>query len=277
MSGAGKARRNYAVPRSVVKARPLSARPTLDQERLLWKDGHQWVGGLDEVGRGAWAGPVSVGVAVLPTGTTRRTMPLWLRDSKLLHEVRREAIFDDVAAWCAFWAVGHATAAECDAWGMTAALRLAAFRALANLPVVPGALVIDGPYDLLRQPPTQLSLLNEDGPAPTGPKFPDVATPGTVVPIVDGDARCAAVSAASVLAKVVRDRLMREEAPHYPVYQFEENKGYPSSAHKRALRGYGLSAIHRSSWAIVSGLPWHRGRPGPEPTASSGPLPGLAP
>jgi len=262
------------MPRSSVKARPLSARPTLDQERLLWKDGHQWVGGLDEVGRGAWAGPVSVGVAVLPTRATRRTMPLWLRDSKLLHEVRREAIFDDVAAWCAYWAVGHASAAECDAWGMTTALRLAAFRALASLPVVPGALVIDGPYDLLRQPPTQLQLLTEDGPVPAGPEFPDVAPPGTVVPVVDGDARCAAVSAASVLAKVVRDRLMREEAPHYPVYQFEENKGYPSSAHKRALRGYGLSAIHRSSWAFVSGIPWHGVRPVREHFWPSGPRPG---
>ena len=261
MSAVGRARANRAVPSASATSRRLSARPTLDQERLLWKDGHEWVGGLDEVGRGAWAGPVSVGVAVLPTGVTRRTMPLWLRDSKLLHEVRREAIFDDVAAWCACWAVGHASAAECDAWGMTAALRLAAFRALANLRVVPGALVVDGPYDLLRQPPTQLTLLAEDGPPPAGPEFPDVVPPGKVVPVVDGDARCAAVSAASVLAKVVRDRMMREEAPHYPVYQFEENKGYPSSTHKRALRGYGLSAIHRRSWAFVNGIPWKSGAP----------------
>jgi ribonuclease HII len=239
--------------------KPLGSRPTLDQERLLWKSGHEWVGGLDEVGRGAWAGPVSVGIAVLPNGITRRNMPRWLRDSKLLHEVRREAIFDDVAGWCASWAVGHASAAECDAWGMTAALRLAAFRALAELPVTPGALVIDGPYDLLRQPPVQLGLLEEDAARAEGPVLPAVEAPGTVVPVIDADARCAAVSAASVLAKVVRDRLMRDEAPHYPVYQFEENKGYPSGVHKRALRGYGLSAIHRRSWAFVSGLPWGGG------------------
>jgi len=236
-----------------------SARPTLDHERRLWKDGHQWVGGLDEVGRGAWAGPVSVGVAVLPTGVTRRTMPLWLRDSKLLHEVRREAIFDDVAAWCACWAVGHASATECDIWGMTAALRLASFRALASLSIAPDALVVDGPYDLLRQPPLQLQMLGDGAALSAGPEMPDVAPPGTIVPIVDADALCAAVSAASVLAKVVRDRLMREEAPHYPAYQFEENKGYPSSAHKRALRGYGLSAIHRRSWSFVAGIPWGGG------------------
>jgi ribonuclease HII len=74
--------------------------------------------------------------------------------------------------------------------------------------------------------------------------------------VVGGDARCAAVSAASVLAKVVRDRLMREEAVHYPPYGFEQNKGYPSPRHRIALRGYGLSAIHRRSWSYVTGLPW---------------------
>jgi ribonuclease HII len=260
---------------AALKSKPLGSRPTLDRERLLWKDGHEWVGGLVEVGRGAWAGPVSVGVSVLPTGITRRNMPLWLRDSKLLHEVRREAIFDDVAAWCAHWAVGHASPAECDRWGMTAALRLAAFRALAQLPVVPGALVIDGPYDLLKEPPVQLRLLTEDADVgAVGPELPDVVPPSTVVPIVDADARCAAVSAASVLAKVVRDRMMREDAPHYPAYQFEENKGYPSSAHKRALRGYGLSAIHRRSWAFVSGIPWGDGRGAGAPViAADGPVP----
>ena len=260
-------------PNTAVKAKPFSARPTLDRERLLWKEGHEWVGGLDEVGRGAWAGPVSVGVSVLPTGITRRTMPLWLRDSKLLHEVRREAIFEDVAAWCAYWAVGHASHAECDRWGMTAALRLAAFRALAQLPVVPGALVIDGPYDLLKEPPVQLRLMSEaPDAAAVGPELPDIIPPSTIVPVIDADARCAAVSAASVLAKVVRDRMMRDEAPHFPAYQFEENKGYPSSAHKRALRGYGLSAIHRRSWAFVSGIPWGDGRGGDLP---NGPADGL--
>lgn len=249
-----------AVQRAKVSTRPLSrsARPTLDWERSLWKEGYQWVGGLDEVGRGAWAGPVSVGVAVLTPWVTRRTMPLWLRDSKLLHEVRREAIFDEVARWCACWAVGHATPEECDLWGMTVALRLASFRALVSLPIAPQALVVDGPHDLLRQPPLQLQML-AGGSDHSGPAMPEITPPARVVPIVDGDARCAAVSAASVLAKVVRDRLMREEAPHYPAYQFSENKGYPSETHKRALRGYGLSAIHRRSWAFVSGIPWSDG------------------
>lgn len=259
-------------------------RPTLDQERRLWKSGHEWVAGLDEVGRGAWAGPVSVGVATVRPGCRRTSMPRWLRDSKLLAEEQREAIFDDVAAWCADWAVGHASAEECDRWGMTAALRLAGYRALAALGQCPEALLIDGPYDLLRAPrranPDDRSVPPERLPVGDGedawdlelgevPRadqarldlavetvLPEVVMPRTVVPLVDADARCAAVSAASVLAKVTRDRMMREEAEHFPAYLFERNKGYPSWAHKAALRGYGLSAIHRRSWAFVADLPW---------------------
>ena len=87
-------------------------------------------------------------------------------------------------------------------------------------------------------------------------RHPDDPFAGEVRPIVDGDAKCASVAAASVLAKVVRDRLMRREADHYPAYDFERNKGYPSPAHQTALRGYGPSAIHRRSWAFVRGLPW---------------------
>jgi len=242
------------------------SRPSLDEERRLWKGGHERVAGLDEVGRGAWAGPVTVGVALVRPGVRRNSMPRWLRDSKLLAEDRREEIFEEVGAWCAAWAVGHADAAECDRFGMTAALRLASLRALERLGSTPDALIVDGPYDLLKERPiTQPELplgiegtvgrrmgLRHSGPVPV----PEVVTPALVVPVVDGDARCAAVAAASVLAKVVRDRLMRADAPHYPPYDFEQNKGYPSPAHKMALRGYGPSAIHRRSWAFVDGLPW---------------------
>ncbi|MGH9093124.1 MAG: ribonuclease HII, partial [Acidimicrobiales bacterium] len=136
--------------------RPLppagSARPGLDEERRLWRAGHEWVAGLDEVGRGAWAGPVSVGVVVVHRGVPARSMPPWLRDSKLLDEARRERVFGEVAGWCADGAVGHAAPGECDRWGMAAALRLAAYRALAALEIRPDALLVDGPYNLLRDP-----------------------------------------------------------------------------------------------------------------------------
>lgn len=219
--------------------------------------------GLDEVGRGAWAGPVSVGVAVIRPDLRTRTLPAWLRDSKLLAEERRESVFTEVARWCADGAVGHADAEECDRFGMTAALRLAAYRALAALELRPDALLIDGPYNLLRPPAAvQQQLALDDGTGATGRPgagpvpLPEVDLPETVVPVVDGDALCATVAAASVLAKVVRDRLMREESEHFPAYHFERNKGYPSPLHQIALRGYGLSAIHRRSWAFVDDLPW---------------------
>ena len=127
---------------------------------------------------------------------------------------------------------------------MTEALRVAARRALAGLGQSPQAVLVDGPVDLLRHP--------------------DDPFEGTVRPIVDGDAKCASVAAASVLAKVVRDRMMREEADHFPAYAFERNKGYPSPVHQLALRGYGPTAIHRRSWAFVARPPLVRpGPPGP--------------
>ncbi len=210
--------------------------PDLREERRLRSEGFGCVAGLDEVGRGAWAGPVTIGVAVVRPRVQLRSMPRWLRDSKMLSEARREEIFEAVGRWCQDWAVGHSSAAECDAWGMTEALRVAARRALDRLAHTPDALLVDGPVDLLRH--------DED---PYG---------GLVRPVVHGDAACASVAAASVLAKVVRDRLMRAEADHFPAYEFDRNKGYPSPAHQTALRGYGPSAIHRRSWAFVRDLPW---------------------
>ncbi len=258
-----------------------SARPGLTEERRLWRAGHRWVAGIDEVGRGAWAGPVSVGVAVVCPDARPRSMPRWLRDSKLLAEARRESVFDEIAAWCADGAVGHASAAECDRWGMTAALCLAAHRALADLELQPDALLVDGPRDLLSLPSSAGRAAGDVDPDPggeepapqagSGPQLPlpTVERPATVVPVVGGDGRCASVAAASVLAKVVRDRHMRAEAVHFPAYHFERNKGYPSSLHRVALSGYGLSAIHRRTWSFVADLPWRPPPGAPTPSATS--------
>jgi len=216
--------------------------PHLRHERALCREGHTLVVGMDEVGRGAWAGPVSVGVAMMQPHVKVRKMPAWLRDSKQLSEARRESIFEAVGTWCVDWAVGHASPAECDEWGMTIALRVAAERALGGLHHPPDALIVDGPLNLLRR---------SDG--------TEGAFSGPVRAVIGGDAICASVAAASVLAKVERDRLMRSEAEHFPLYGFEQNKGYPSPYHQTALRGYGLSAIHRRSWSFVHDLPWGLG------------------
>src|ERR1700722_7481435 len=143
--------------------------PNLSEENGLRKRGHSLVAGMDEVGRGAWAGPVSVGVALIPAKATKRTLPRWLRDSKQLSEARRESIFETVAAWCVDWAVGHATPEECDEWGMRIALRLAAQRALAGLHHPPDALLVDGPLDLVSEPE-----------AAKGPRRPKPAFTGSV-------------------------------------------------------------------------------------------------
>ena len=84
----------------------------------------------------------------------------------------------------------------------------------------------------------------------------DFVARGTTQRIIKGDATCLSIAAASILAKVTRDRMMREEAPHYPGYDFELNKGYPCPRHKAALRGYGPTAIHRRSWVFMDDLPW---------------------
>jgi ribonuclease HII len=194
----------------------------------LRSGGHEVIVGVDEVGRGAWAGPLMVGAAVLPNDKRVNGV----RDSKLLTEVERERLFDRIAGWCVTWSVGAATQAECDELGMAEAQRLAARRAIAGLTVAPDTAIVDGTWNFLR---------------------------GTVDDVhlkVKADARCLSVAAASILAKVTRDRVMRAEAEHYPAYAFESNKGYPCSMHKAALQAWGPTAIHRRTWVFMDHLPW---------------------
>jgi ribonuclease HII len=181
---------------------------------------------------------------------------VWLRDSKQLAEHRREEIFEEVGRWCACWSIGHASALECDRWGMTAAQRLASRRALVALAIQPQIVLLDGPFDFVSDPAAA------SGPELSAP-VDDIGNRvlPIVVPVVDGDARCAAVAAASVLAKVVRDGLMRSQSANFPHYAFARNKGYPSPVHRAALRDHGLSPIHRRSWSFAEALPSHSALP----------------
>ncbi|MDH4077969.1 MAG: ribonuclease HII [Acidimicrobiia bacterium] len=205
-----------------MKAKP----PGLSEERSLWDAGHDVVVGIDEVGRGSWAGPLTIGAAVVPRD--RRIYKL--RDSKALTESEREALFDRIAGWCAAWSIGHASPQECDELGMSAAQRLAARRALDGLDVAPDAVILDGKWDFVGHPVTRR--------------------------LVKADARCLSVSAASILAKVTRDRIMRAEAGSFPGFDFELNKGYPCPRHKAALAAYGPTSIHRRSWVFMDSIPW---------------------
>ena len=207
--------------------------PNRAREDDLRARGHRIVVGVDEVGKGAWAGPLCVGMAVIPDSGD---MP-GIRDSKSISEKKREAMFEDVVAWCTASSVGFASHIECDELGMAEAQRLATRRALANicreLSATPDAAVVDGKWDFVSPNVDRVEM------------------------IVKGDTTCLSISAASIIAKVTRGRVMREIASDFPAWSFDTNKGYPCHWHRTALQGYGLSAIHRSSWAFVDNfVPW---------------------
>jgi ribonuclease HII len=201
--------------------------PTHSVERSLRATlGAKVVVGIDEVGRGAWAGPVTVCAAV----TGLRRPPDGLTDSKLLTEKRRNELAAVLAGWVTAYALGHASPEEIDELGMTAALRLAAVRALEVLPVVPDAIILDGKHDYL-------------------------GGPWRVRTVIKGDQSCVAVAAASVIAKVHRDAMMAELGAGHAAFRFEDNAGYPSPVHRAALEELGPTPHHRLSWAYLDALP----------------------
>jgi ribonuclease HII len=188
--------------------------------------GARIVAGIDEVGRGAWAGPVTVCAAI----TGLRRPPAGLTDSKLITPKRREELAGLLENWVTAHALGHASPEEIDELGMTAALRLAAGRALEGLPVRPDAIILDGKHDYL-------------------------GVPWQVRTVIKGDQSCVAVAAASVIAKVRRDAMMAQLPEDFAAFGFAENVGYPSPVHKAALRELGPTPYHRLSWAYLDALP----------------------
>ena len=208
--------------------------PTLEVELGLLADGATCVIGCDEVGRGALAGPVGVGVAAIDG--TLGTMPLGLRDSKMLSQPRREALAPLAVAWVLHSAVGLASASEVDEIGIIAALGLAGKRALAELfaagvDVRGSVVLLDGNDDYLNKA---------------------LATPLSVVTRIRADQDCASVSAASVIAKVLRDRLMIAADATTPGYGWSGNKGYGSAEHMAAIGRLGPTGLHRKSWLTIS-------------------------
>lgn len=219
--------------------------PTLRQERALLTGGARLVAGMDEVGRGALAGPVSVGVVVVDAAT--RTAPQGLTDSKLLTPAARVAMVPQLQRWGVAWAVGHAGPAEIDAHGIVAALRLAGRRALAQVRRTCGdvdVVLLDGSHDWLSR--GDVDLFEAAALDPLGPEAPE---PG-VRTLVKADLQCSSVAAASVLAKVERDGLLVRLARQYPAFAWDQNKGYSAPAHLDALRRLGPTPQHRRSWNL---------------------------
>lgn len=200
--------------------------PDLAVERSLFADGYRWIAGIDEVGRGAWAGPVVAAAVILPVHKeTLGTDLAGVRDSKLLTPAQRYALAPRIRAQALAIGTGMVSSDEIDAHGIVAATRQAMLLALAALQLQPDHLLIDA-LTLPRCPIAQLSIIH-------------------------GDARCLSVAAASIIAKVTRDNWMVQQDSIYPGYGFAQHKGYGTRAHQAALARLGPTIIHRRSFAPI--------------------------
>lgn len=197
---------------------------TFREENKLKKKGYKFICGIDEVGTGAWAGPLVLGAVVL--STYFKKIPLC--DSKLLSPKKREKFFEVIRAKAIAWSVGLAAESEIDRFGLTAAKQLALKRALRNLKMKVDFLLIDGKG------------------------FGKVNLPCKFV--IDGDRKSKSIAAASIVAKVFRDKLMEKLHQKYPEYHFNKNKGYGTAEHQKALKKYGVSALHRKSYEPIKKL-----------------------
>ena len=196
--------------------------PTLDLERALWANGALWVAGIDEAGRGAWAGPVAAAAVILPQISNFTLELKGVRDSKKMTPAQREAWARVIQESAVSWGVGLGSAAEIDALGILPATRLACRRAIASLAVIPDHLLLDYLH------------------------LPELSIPQTALP--KGDAISLSIAAASVLAKTRRDAILCELDEHYPGYGFADHKGYGTAAHRLAIQILGPSSEHRLSF-----------------------------
>ena len=187
-------------------------------ENGLFDHGYLAVAGVDEAGRGPLAGPVHAGAVILPRGID---IP-GLNDSKKLSEKKRDLLYDVIMDKALAWSIGTATHEEIDGLNILEATYLAMNRAIEGLAVTPAMCIIDGNRS-------------------TGIKYPNIT-------VVGGDGKSASVAAASILAKVSRDRYMLQMAEQYPEYAFEQHKGYGTKLHYERIREYGPSPIHRRTF-----------------------------
>ena len=199
--------------------------PDLTQEKGLWRAGHKIVGGIDEAGRGTWAGPVFAAVVVLSPTISNNRMLGNVRDSKQMTARQRQKWAQLIKELCLDWGVGKATNKEIDRLGIVPATHLAARRALKQLKFTPDFLLLD--Y-------LKLEIIN----------IPQRS-------FVHGDQKVLSIAAASVLAKTSRDEFMIDMDRIYPLYLFRSNKGYGTTAHQQALQKHGVCPIHRVSFKPV--------------------------
>ena len=198
--------------------------PDLRLEKRLWRSGLENIAGMDEAGRGALAGPVTVGAVILPNVPRLSSTLSGVRDSKQMtpgQRARWAAVLRDIAR---AWSLGWASADEIDSLGISAATRLASERALAALTFVPDFLLTD----FRLNPDTDLPLTS----------------------LVKGDQKSLSIASASVLAKTARDAVMCELDEQYPGYGLARHKGYGTVVHREAIERLGHSPIHRKTFAF---------------------------
>ncbi len=201
--------------------------PTYDEEAALLNDGYAAIAGVDEVGRGSLAGPVVAGAVVLPLYCNEGWIE-GIRDSKRLTPRRREISYEDMRAASVIMSIGAASSSEIDGVGIVQATQIAMRRAINGLPVAPDFLLVDA-----------MAL-------------PDVDIPQRS--IIKGDAKCLSIAAASIVAKVARDSMMRDLDKEYPGYGFGQHKGYGTRQHIDGLESLGACPIHRRTFAPVRRL-----------------------
>jgi ribonuclease HII len=221
-------------------------RPSLQRERVVWREQHLLVG-VDEAGRGPLAGPVVAAAVVFPPGSG----PVrGLRDSKMLPALVRERLAQKIRMRVLGYAVGAASAREIDRLNIRVATALAMRRAIARLlsraPVALFPLVADCPPP----PNSQLGICRI---LIDGLPLPEIGYPHEA--LIDGDARCVSIAAAAILAKTTRDYLMHRLAPRYPAYHWDTNVGYGTPEHQEALLVEGPCRHHRQSFAPVAQIP----------------------
>ncbi len=204
----------------------IPAAPNLEFESVLWRQHIHLTAGLDEAGRGAWAGPVAAAAVILPVNTENNEKLTGVRDSKELTPIERERLAELIREYAFSFATGLASAEEIDAIGILPATRLAMARALAGLAKAPDYLLIDALF------------------------LPDLAIPQTS--LIKGDQRSLSIAAASILAKTTRDALMREFDREYPHYGFARHKGYGTRVHREAIKRIGPCLIHRMSFTPLN-------------------------
>jgi ribonuclease HII len=196
--------------------------PDLRFEKALWAEGIHLLAGIDEAGRGAWAGPVTAAAVILPESTRTIDALSGVRDSKQIPPAKRESLAPLIKGYALGWAIGFASVLEIDALGILPATRLAMHRAIEGLMVFPAYLLLDALF------------------------LPDVAIPQTA--LIKGDQRSLSIAAASILAKTSRDTWMVNAHEEFGCYGFNHHKGYGTKEHHQALLGSGSCPLHRLSF-----------------------------